>query len=88
MKKLLALVVLGMGLGSISQMVYGTDVSGVISESATWTLAGSPYIVTGDVYVQGATNPCLTIGPGVVVKFNQYKTYTLVVIRQMSLASS
>ncbi|MEW6620414.1 MAG: right-handed parallel beta-helix repeat-containing protein [bacterium] len=72
MKKIFSVVVLGMVLGSISQMAYGTDVSGVISESATWTLAGSPYIVTGDVYVQGSNTPTLTIEPGVIVKFDQY----------------
>ncbi|MEW6606445.1 MAG: DUF2341 domain-containing protein [bacterium] len=42
-----------------------------ITESATWTTSGSPYIVEGDVYVQGNDNPVLTIEPGVTVKFNQ-----------------
>ena len=45
-----------------------TYVSGAITEDTTWTLAGSPYIVTGNVLVmEGVT---LTIEPGVVVKFN------------------
>ena len=45
-----------------------TDVSGHITTDTTWTLAGSPYVVTDDVTVdEGVT---LTIEPGVVVKFN------------------
>ena len=47
-----------------------TSVSGTISTSTTWTLANSPYVVTGTVTVDGATNPVLTIQPGVSVKFN------------------
>jgi len=45
-----------------------TNVSGVINKDSTWTLASSPYIVTGDVTV----NPgfTLTVDSGVVVKFN------------------
>jgi len=45
-----------------------TDVSGVISSNTTWTLANSPYIVTGNILVnEGIT---LTIEPGVIVKFD------------------
>ena len=47
-----------------------TDVAGTISQSTTWTLAGSPYVVTGWVYVRGASAPVLTIEPGVEVRFN------------------
>ncbi|MEA3296846.1 MAG: cadherin-like domain-containing protein, partial [candidate division Zixibacteria bacterium] len=39
---------------------------GTIDQDSTWTLCYSPYIVTGDIYVDGGT---LTIEPGVVVKF-------------------
>jgi len=48
-----------------------TTVGGVISSDTTWTLAGSPYIVTSTVQVYGtSTTPVtLTIQPGVVVKF-------------------
>lgn len=44
------------------------EVSGTISEDTTWTLTGSPYVVTGDVTV----NPDITllIEPGVEVRFD------------------
>jgi flagellar hook assembly protein FlgD len=45
---------------------------GIIPSDTTWTLAGSPYIVTSTVSVYGTpTTPVtLTIEPGVVIKFN------------------
>jgi hypothetical protein len=47
---------------------------GTIGIDTTWTLAGSPYTVTGTVNVQGTDGPdgitTLTIEPGVVVRFN------------------
>jgi len=45
-----------------------TNVSGSIFEDTTWTLAGSPYNVTGNVLVQPTVT--LTIEPGVVVNFS------------------
>ncbi|MGL4597435.1 MAG: T9SS type A sorting domain-containing protein [Bacteroidia bacterium] len=48
-----------------------TNVSGFINANTTWTLAGSPYLVTGNALLsQGYT---LTIDPGVVVKFDNNK---------------
>ena len=43
---------------------------GTISVNTTWTLANSPYVVTGDVTIGSSSNPVLTIEAGVVVKFN------------------
>src|SRR5688572_9145184 len=51
-----------------------TNVSGAIGASTTWTLSASPYIVTGDVTVGGASSPILTIEPGVKIKFNAGRT--------------
>ena len=44
-----------------------TIVEGHIVEDTTWTLDGSPYVVTGDVIIDSGVT--LTIQPGVVVKF-------------------
>ena len=50
--------------------VEATDVSGTIFDGAggPWTLAGSPYVVIGDVNVPAGE--ILTIEPGVQVRFN------------------
>lgn len=47
-----------------------TNVSGGIYSNTTWTLAGSPYIVTGNVVV--FDNVTLTVDPGVIVKFDSW----------------
>ncbi|NOX45685.1 MAG: T9SS type A sorting domain-containing protein [Chlorobi bacterium] len=65
MKKLLTLI--------ISLAIFGiafsqTNVSGTISSNTTWNLAGSPYIVTGNLTV--AATYTLTINSGVEVKFD------------------
>jgi parallel beta-helix repeat protein len=51
-----------------------TNVSGAISANTTWTLSASPYVVTANVSVGGASSPVLTIEPGVAVKFNSGTT--------------
>ncbi|MCP4358647.1 MAG: hypothetical protein GY796_11570, partial [Chloroflexi bacterium] len=48
-----------------------TDVSGTIITDTTWTAAGSPYVVVGNVTVADGVH--LTIEPGVTVIFNQYR---------------
>ncbi|KPK92937.1 hypothetical protein AMJ80_06240 [bacterium SM23_31] len=45
-----------------------TDVSGHITTNTNWTLVGSPYRVTGDVYVDNGIT--LTVDPDVIVRFN------------------
>ena len=44
----------------------GTSVSGPITTNTTWTLAGSPFVITGNVFVQAGVT--LTIEAGVCVK--------------------
>jgi hypothetical protein len=50
-----------------------TVVGGLISEDTTWTIEGSPYIVTTSITIQGTDGAdgitTLTIEPGVTVKF-------------------
>ena len=50
-----------------------TDVGGAITTDTTWTLTGSPYIVTGNITVYGSPSNTvtLTIEPGVEVRFHQ-----------------
>ncbi len=55
-------------LGTIAQ----TNVSGFISANTNWTLAGSPYIITGNTVLDSGI--VLTINPGVIVKFDSAKS--------------
>ena len=71
MKKLLLLLVFLSGFASAYAQ---TNVSGGIFSSTTWTLANSPYIMTGPVVV--FPNVTLTIEPGVVVKIKEKSTNT------------
>ena len=49
----------------------GSEVSGIISQNTTWTLAGSPYVVTGSIIVNSGVS--LTIEAGVEVRFDSGK---------------
>ncbi len=71
----LSVIVLVSGLilvvaGNFDVSYAYTDVSGIIGSDATWTKAGSPYSLVGNVLVSnGAT---LTIETGVTVNLNEY----------------
>ncbi len=52
-----------------------TDVSGTIAANTTWNLAGSPYIVIGDITVNNGVT--LTVDPNVQVKFNGGRRMTV-----------
>jgi YD repeat-containing protein len=64
----LAALVLIVVLPSAAWSAGPTNVSGTISANTTWTIANSPYVMTGNVTV--ASGVTLTIEPGVVVQSN------------------
>ncbi len=68
MKKIILLLIAGLFIFNNSNAQ--TFVSGGIYSNTTWTLAGSPYIITGDVVI--FSGDTLTIQPGVVVKFDDH----------------
>lgn len=57
----------------LSNALCATDVSGVISANTTWTLAGSPYVMTGDIEVRAL----LIVEPGVQIKVAALKSMTV-----------
>ena len=65
----LAALVAVVALPSAAWSTGPTNVSGTISANTTWTLANSPYVMTGNVIV--ASGVTLTIEPGVMVQGNQ-----------------
>lgn len=68
----LALFCGGVLLFPIVTLASTTVPGGTISTDTTWSMAGSPYIVMGDLLIQGTNGPdgvtTLVIEPGVVVR--------------------
>ncbi len=73
------LMVVNMSFASAA--VAETTVGGTISTDTVWDVAGSPYIVTSNITVQGTDGAdsitTLTIDPGVEVRFNQNTKLTV-----------
>ncbi|HKZ93469.1 MAG TPA: right-handed parallel beta-helix repeat-containing protein [Candidatus Bathyarchaeia archaeon] len=67
----LAGVPLFMNAAGLSSGLIGAQ----ISQNTTWTVSGSPYIITSDILVEGGAT--LTIEPGVEIKFQG--NYSLIV---------
>ncbi len=67
----------GLTSGTTTVSVYSnpTLVSGAITTNTTWTLANSPYQVTGDIDVRAGVT--LTIEPGVTVMFDGARDMTI-----------
>lgn len=68
--------ILALSMSAITGTLYfgtvqaATNVSGLISSDTTWTVAGSPYSLTGPIGVSEGTK--LTIEAGVTVNLNSY----------------
>jgi YD repeat-containing protein/parallel beta-helix repeat protein len=62
----LLLAGLSSGFAAALPASAATNVSGTISSNTTWNLAGSPYVVVGDLTI--VSGVVLTLEPGVVVK--------------------
>lgn len=54
-------------LGAATPARAGTEVCGTLRQTQEWTAAGSPYLVTADLYIPNTSR--LRIGPGVTVRF-------------------
>ena len=80
----LFLVVLCLVGSPASASGASSSISGVISTDTTWSVSGSPYLLTGNVGVD--TGATLTIDPGVVVKAQG--NYTLQVAGKLVVQGS
>ncbi|RLD59396.1 MAG: hypothetical protein DRJ05_06495, partial [Bacteroidetes bacterium] len=70
MKKLFTLII---SLAIFGMAYSQTNVSGTISSNTTWNMAGSPYIVTGNLTLAGTYT--LTIDAGVEVRFDNSRSF-------------
>jgi hypothetical protein len=69
MSKVRLVFVLLIAVASAFYTLFGqTNVGGPVNTNTTWSLAGSPYIVTSDVTIPSGIT--LSIQPGVTVKFS------------------
>ena len=50
--------------------VARTDIDSDVTSNTTWDISGSPYVISGNIYVDSGVT--LTINSNVVVKFEQY----------------
>jgi hypothetical protein len=70
---LTVILIAGLVLASVMRFVTvhaSTEVTGIIGSDTTWTIANSPYSLTGPVTVNNGVN--LTVETGVTVKLNEY----------------
>ena len=68
---ILSALIMTLIIGQYSQLNAQTNVSGNITTNTTWTVSGSPYVLTGDIRVRGGAT--LTVESGVQVNLgNRY----------------
>lgn len=68
-RALVATVVCASFFGFCQGALAATEISESINKDTTWTLAGSPYLITDYISVGAISTSTLTIEPGVIVKF-------------------
>jgi parallel beta-helix repeat protein len=64
------IILLAFTCARITKLVSATNVTGIVSSNVNWTLANSPYNLTGNVLVDSGVT--VTIEAGTVVNFNSY----------------
>jgi len=71
-------------LFSPSHVYADTNASGDITSDTTWSVADSPYVVTGTIYVHNSAR--LTIAPGVTVRFDANTALWIATLHAMAAA--